>query len=347
MTSNAVKAVAVIVVVAALAWYLNDQGLIGGLNVSTGSGTSTQDLTPGSFTGLLDLNLSIFDVATQEVLDTTTHLDVNVYTKKNGVYSLTSVYGEELAGAIDTDVAISPEIKSVFLEITTDGNEATPGHYIDIATTESQGSVLGHQFLDLNNDGTRGIVFEVDVTGHKEGTGVQPAQQINIYMVDEGSLTMTALTDVTGLGGSGKVACRAKWSADMSASGDGEMVSRIRLVINATAGETGVFLSDSNIIVPLGPGPNSATEKIFLTDMDETQLSATSFQYDYDIGANFEDSRLWVSPLNGETDFEIPVELFLDMTFIVDESDVEFQLRTVDALNAFTTSTDSAFQCQD
>ena len=348
MISTAVKAVIALVVVGGLLFYLDSTGSIDlGLASTTSTTTTTPtNLTPGSFDGLLDVNVNIFDSATQELLDTTTELDINVYDRASSE-GLIGVYGEELAGAMDLDLAINPATPILYFEVLTDANEATPGHYIDIAKTEAQSKVLGHQFLDLNNDGTRGVIFEVDVTGHKETAGFMPQQTLTIYMIDEGNFAMTALADVTGLGDSGKVACRAKWSADMDNSGDGELISRIRLVINATAGETGVFLSDSNIIVPLGPAPNSATEKIFLSQMDETQLSATSFQYDYDIGSNFEDSRLWLSPLNGETDFEIPLELFLDMNQVTFESDVEINLRTVNAENAFTTATDSAFQCQD
>ena len=237
MISTGVKAVIALVAIGGLLLILDNNGTIDlGLgDVTSTTTTTTADLTPGSFSGLLDLNVVVFDTASQEVLDTDVEIDINVYTRdSNGNMQLVNVFPEVTAANMpaDEDVSISPEITTIFLESIV---ETAADYYFDIARIEAQPDVLGHTFDDLNKDGIRAVIFEVDVTGHAEGTGIQPTQQITYYMVDEGSLTITHLADITGLGDVGVAVCRPKWSADMDNDGDGEIVTRFRITANATA----------------------------------------------------------------------------------------------------------------
>jgi len=167
---------------------------------------------------------------------------------------------------------------------------------------------------------------------------VTPTQTVTISLIDEGSVTVDspANVDVTN---TGKQRCNIKWSADMDNSGDGEFVTRVRVTFNSTD-TTEWFVTDSNISWPTGSDPNSGKQKVFLTEFVETQLSST-FQYDWKIGVDYNDAKLLLSPNNGETDFEVPFELWVNMDSVTSGLEGTLEIQTINAQGAHTTSSDA------
>ena len=158
-------------------------------------------------------------------------------------------------------------------------------------------------------------------------------------MVDEGSLTLDSPADVA-LTQTGKQRCNIKWSVDMDNAGDGEAVSLLRMTFNSTD-TTEWYVNDSGIKFPTGGDPDSAKETIKLNLWDKSLLAST-YQYEYTFGAgDLNDSRLLIAPNNGETNFEIPFEVFVNMDAVDLALEATLLVQTVDATGSYTTTSDA------
>lgn len=241
----------------------------------------------------------------------------------------------DAAPAVST-LPITADISTVYAEIAIQSGQA---YYVDSDKTVATNSRVGNPlWLDLDSNNRKTYVFPVDVTGYTADPNTTPTQTINVALVDEGSIDVDSPADISTLG-QGKARCNIKWSADIDNSGDGEAVTRIRITVNNT--DTGMWYPlDSSITWPTGSLPNSGTTKIFLNEFDGTQLAST-YQYDYDIGdGDVNQAQLLISKLNGETNFEVPVELFTNFDADDEVLTITLELQTVNAQGAYTVNSD-------
>lgn len=265
-----------------------------------------------------------------------TELDIVLYRlNADGSYNrLTAPTSAEVGSATVTS---SPDLKTIYAEHSIASSQA---YYIDVSSTDDLNSRLAGapQWLDLNNDGRPTYVFPIDISGFPTNPATTPQFDFTVELVDEGSLTVDSPADVN-VTDTGKQRCNVKWSADMDNSGDGEVVTRIRGTFNSTDTNDWYTL-DTNISFPTGDDPNSAKQKIFLSEFTPTELSST-YRYDYMIGnGDVKEGQLLLSPLNGETNFEIPVELWVNMDSQT-ALQMTLEIQTVDSAGTQTTSSDA------
>ena len=207
---------------------------------------------------------------------------------------------------------IDESVSTVYAEVSIKSGQA---YYVDSAKTISSNARLGTpQWLDLSADGRKTYVFPVDVTGYNPDPNNTPTQTMTVFLIDEGSIDVDSPANIV-ISSDGRQRCNIKWSADMDNAGDGEAVWRIRITTNSTD-ITEWDANESNISWPTGRYPNSATDKIYLNEFVPTQLAST-YQYDYTFGnGDVNDAHFLISPKNGETNFEVPVEMWLNMDAI-------------------------------
>lgn len=265
-----------------------------------------------------------------------TELNIVLYRlNADGTYNrLTAPTSAEVGVATVTS---SPDLKTVYAEYSVASSQA---YYIDdssIANLNSR-SAGASQWLDLNNDGRPTYVFPIDITGFPANPATTPQFDFTVELIDEGSLTVDSPADVD-VTDTGKQRCNIKWSADMDNDGDGEVVTRIRMTFNSTD-TSDWYPLDTNISFPTGSDPNSAKQKIFLSEFTPTELAST-YRYDFMIGnGDVKEGQLLVSPLNGETNFEIPVELWVNMDSLTALQNT-LEIQTVDSAGTHTTSSDA------
>ena len=160
-----------------------------------------------------------------------------------------------------------------------------------------------------------------------------------MYLIDEGSITLDSPANVD-ITDTGKQRCNIKWSADMDNAGDGEAVTLLRLTMNSTD-TTEWYVNDSGIKFPTGTDPDSAKETIKLNQWANTPLTST-YQYEYEFGAgDLNDARMLVSPNNGETNYEIPMEIYVNMDSVTNGLEATLLVQTIDATGAYSTSSDA------
>lgn len=234
-------------------------------------------------------------------------------------------------------VTSSADLKTVYAEFSVASGQ---DYIVKPDSMTSNGRSAGaNQWLDLNNDGRPTWVSPIDITGFPTNPAITPAFNFYVELIDEGTFTLDspANVDVTD---TGKQRCNIKWSIDSSASGDGIAVSRIRMTWNSTT--TGEWYPlDTNISFPTGSDPNSPKQKIFLSEFVPTELAST-YRYDYVFGnGDVKDAHLLLSPLNGETNFEIPVEAWVNMDTVGTGAELTLAIQTVDVFGNTSETTDA------
>lgn len=256
-----------------------------------------------------------------------TELDIIFYRlNSDGSYNRLTVPTSAEVGL--ATLTSSPDLKTVYAEYTVASGQ---DYYINAGSVESLNpnrSAGAPQWLDLNNDGRPTYVFPIDITGFPSNPAITPQFDFTVELVDEGAFTLDSPTDVD-VTDTGKQRCNIKWSLDAGASGDGIAVTRIRMSMNSTT--TGEWYPlETNISFPTGSDPNSAKEKIYLSEFTPTELAST-YRYDYMFGnGDVKEAHMLLSPLNGETDFEIPVEYWVNMDTIATASELTLSIQTVD-----------------
>lgn len=265
-----------------------------------------------------------------------TELDIILYRlNSDGTYNRLTT-----PTAVETGVATvtsSPDLKTVYAEYSIATSQA---YYVNAGSIDNLNSRSAGvpQWLDLNNDGRPTYVFPIDITGFNSNPATTPQFDFTVELVDQGTFTVDSPADVD-VTDTGKQRCNIKWSVDAGASGDGIAVTRIRGTLNSTD-TSDWYPLDTNISFPTGTDPNSAKQKIFFSEFTPTELAST-YRYDYMIGnGDVKEAQLLLSPLNGETDFEIPVELWVNMDSLT-ALQMTLELQYVDAHGTHTTSSDA------
>lgn len=332
---STVKILLVLVVLGGLIFYLNDQGLLSQANITLPSG-QPQDGTQ-TFTGTLTQQLSFFNSADNTEYGEDTETDSVIYKKlSDGTYATLAVPDQTGTHPNTASVPIDSDTLTYYIE-----TEITSGQafYVDIEKTKASNPRIGTPFWDdLNANGRKTWVMPVDATGYNADPNTTPTQTATIFLIAEGSITVDSPADVD-ITDTGKQRCNVKWSADMGSSGQGEFVTRVRLTFNSTD-TTDWFTTDSNISFPTGSDPNSGKQKIFLTEFKETQLAST-FQYDWIVGTDYNDAKLLLSPNNGEQQFEIPFEIWVNMDSVASALQGTLEIQTINAQGAHTASSDA------
>lgn len=250
-----------------------------------------------------------------------TELDIIVYRlNSDGSFNRLGAPSQVEVGILA--VTSSPDLKTVYAEFSVATGQ---DYYVDASSVSllNSRSAGAPQWLDLNNDGRPTYVFPIDISGFPANPATTPQFDFVVELIDEGTFTIDSPADVS-VSATGKQRCNIKYSLDSTNSGDGIAVTRIRATLNETNTDMWYPL-DSNISFPTGMDPNSAKQKIFLNEFAETEL-ATTYRYDYKLGAgDLDDAQFLTSPLNGETDFEIPFELWVNMD-VIGASGIELTL---------------------
>lgn len=265
-----------------------------------------------------------------------TELDILLWKlNSDGTYSkITSVSSAEIGTATVTS---SKDLKTVYAEYSVASGQ---DYYVySPSASENDRSAGVPQWLDLNNDGRPTYVFPINIAGFPQNPGITPQFDFAVTLLDEGTFTLDspANVDVTD---TGKQRCSIKWSLDAGASGDAIAVTRVRFTFNSTT--TGEWYPlDTNISFPTGSDPNSPKQKIFLSEFTPTELAST-YRYDYMIGnGDVKEAHFLLSPLNGETNFEIPVEAYLNMDTVSLASQITLGIQTVDSFGNQAETTDA------
>lgn len=267
-----------------------------------------------------------------------TELDIILYRlNSDGSFNrLTTPTSAEIGLATVTS---SPDLKTIYAEFSIASGQ---DYYIDantVPTLNQDRSAGAPQWLDLNNDGRPTYVFPIDITGFPTNPAITPQFDFTVELVDEGTFTLDSPADVD-VTDTGKQRCNIKWSIDSTASGDGIAVTRIRGTFNSTATAEWDPLQ-TNISFPTGIDPNSAKQKIFFNEFIPTELAST-YRYDYVLGGgDISDAHLLQSPLNGETDFEIPVELWANMDVVGVGLELTLAIQTIDAHGNYSETSDA------
>lgn len=237
-------------------------------------------------------------------------------------------------------VTASPSVQTIWIQ-----TEVSSGqdYYLDVAAmkTANSGVLTGEpKWQDLDADGRNEWTFPVSVS-FPAGTDPAAAQRdFNIALLDEGSIALDSPTDIT-TSTTGKQKCSIKWSADMDNDGDGEVLTRLRLTINSTD-PNGWYPNDNNIKVPnTNPAnPDDAKKTLYLSEAMDLELAST-YRYDFDFGTgDVNEGLMLISPLNGEQEFEIPVEFWMNQD-VIDNTEVTLEAQTVDAFGVYTTDSDA------
>ena len=235
-------------------------------------------------------------------------------------------------------IDITSDLKTIYAEVEI---QSAADYYIDAdkVVRENTRAIGDPLWVDLQNDGRDSYAFPVDVTGYLANPNQTPAQTLRVFLIDEGSLVLDSPANVD-ITNTGKQRCNIKWSLDMDNAGDGEAVTLIRATFNATD-TTEWYVNDSGIKFPTGSDPDSAKETFKLNVFDKSLLAST-YQYEYIFGGgDLNDARMLISPNNGETNFEIPFELWVNMDSVTNALELTLLVQTVDATGAYTTTTDA------
>lgn len=305
------------------------------------------DAIPTMGTGEVE-NQQAIQVYSGDITHTTAYFDTedSTITYGDDTETATLIYKKvggdyiRLTGATSADppvstIAVNESILTVYLEASIQSGQA---YYVDASRAVTDNARVGNPlWLDLDKNNRKTYVFPIDVTGYNPDPNNTPTQSVQIALIDEGSIDVDSPAIFTGVS-TGKVRNNIKWSADLDNSGDGEIVTRIRITFNST--DTGQWYPlDSSISWPNGRFPDSGTTKIYLNEFDSTQLTST-FQYDWEIGGgDVNEGHLFVSPLNGEQEFEVPVEVYSNLVTNAGLQ-VTLEIQTVDAQGAYTVNSD-------
>lgn len=216
--------------------------------------------------------------------------------------------------------------------------------YIDTAATAlaNQGRLVdGPNWEDIDNDGRNEWTWTINIA-FPAGTDPDAAQiDFNVALLDEGSITVDSPVDVTGLATTGKQRCNVKWSLDMDNDGDGEVLTRLRVTLNSTD-PSAFYPNDSNIRVPAtNPAtPNDSTQVQYFSQAEDFEL-ASSYRYDFEFGdGDVNEGLMLLTQLNGEQEFEVPVEFWMDQDAI-DTATITLYAQTVNSAGVSTEVNDA------
>jgi hypothetical protein len=306
--------------------------------VDTATGNVDDSATIQTYVGDLTQRVSVFDSEDGTEYGEDTETDTIFY-KKTGTDSYQRLIAPDSTSTHPNSgtVDITSDLKTIYAEVHIQSGFAG---YVDANKIVDENSrvIASPDWADPNNDGRDTFIFPVDVTGYNSNPNQTPAQTLRVYLIDEGSLTMDSPADVT-VTSTGKQRCNIKWSLDMDNAGDGEAVTLLRATLNSTD-ITDWYVNDSGIKFPTGTDPDSAKETIKLNTWDDTLLAST-FQYEKTFGAgDLNDSKMLISPNNGETNFEIPFELYVNMDS-ANGVQVTLLAQTISANGTPTTTSDT------
>lgn len=267
-----------------------------------------------------------------------TEVDSIIYNPSTG-QRITAPTGSALPYTAQVTVSSSLQTVKIATEVA-----SGQAFYIDTAATALANSgrlVDGPNWEDIDNDGRNEWVWTINIA-FPAGTDPDAAQvDFNVALLDEGSITVDSPADVTGLATTGKQRCNIKWSLDMDNDGDGEVLTRLRITFNSTD-PSAFYPNDSNIRVPAtNPAtPNDATQVMYLSQAEDFEL-ASSYRYDFEFGdGDVNQGLMLLTQLNGETEFEVPVEFWMDQDTI-DATIVTLYAQTVNHAGVSTEVNDA------
>lgn len=263
-------------------------------------------------------------------------LDIIVYRlNSDGTYNRLTVPTNVEVGV--ATVTASPNLKTVYAEFSIASGQDYYVNPLSVAELNDR-DVGPPQFLDLNNDGRPTYVFPITIAGFPENSATTPQFDFTVELIDEATFTLDSPTDVD-ITDTGKQRCNIKWSFDSPTSGDGTAVVRLRATFNSTAIQW--FPLDSNVSFPTGSDPSSAKTKYFLQPGFVPQELASTFRYEKLFGSgDIIDAMLLLSPLNGETEFEVPFELWVNMDAVTSGLELTFEIQTIDVFGNTAESND-------
>jgi hypothetical protein len=268
-----------------------------------------------------------------------TEVDSIVYHPTTG-QRLTAPSGSSLP--YTATVTVSSTVQTVKI-----GSEVTSGqdYYIDVEATKlaNSGRLVGEpEWTDMDNDGRNEWVWTLNVA-FPAGTDPDAAQiDFQTALLDEGSIDVDSPVDID-VDTTGKQRCNIKWSIDLDNDGDGEVLTRLRITLNSTD-PSGWYVNDNNIRVPsTNPAaPNDATQTLYFSQAEDLELAST-YRYDFEFGDGDVNGGLMLySPLNGEQEFEMPVEFWINQD-VLDDSGITLEAQTVDAFGVYTTNSDTVW----
>lgn len=308
-------------------------------NVVPIGSTVDDSSTVQTYVGDLTQRVSVFDSEDGTEYGEDTETDTIFY-KKTGTDSYQRLVAPDSTSTHPNSgtVDITSDLKTIYAEVSI---QASADYYVDANKIIAENSrVIGNpDWADPNNNGRDTFIFPIDVTGYNSNPNQTPAQTLRVYLIDEGSITVDSPANVD-ITDTGKQRCNIKWSADMDNAGDGEAVTLLRLTMNSTD-TTEWYVNDSGIKFPTGTDPDSAKETIKLNQWANTPLAST-YQYEYEFGAgDLNDARMLVSPNNGETNYEIPMEIYVNMDSVTNGLEATLLVQTIDATGAYSTSSDA------
>lgn len=309
------KSIAVLAIIVGLGFVAWNQGWLDGANqgnLGVGSvptlGETTTVTGVQDYKGNLNLTIEAYDSldSTNSPIGGDDEIDTYCYEKVgDNVADWIELDRGSDADSEDMNIPVDG-ITEMWCEINIQGTSEV---YVDASKTVAKNNRID-TFIwdDADNDNDDTYIFRVNILDITPSTDGEAQMTLNVYLYDEETSDTIIDTDTTSKGSvaTGEVTNILDFNVDLDTSstgGDAKYLHSLRVRVNSTD-DTDWVESDSFVGFPDGT-------RIYLTDMDRTDLSSTiEYKYQFPDGNDYADAYLLTINKDASTEIDTP------MTFV-------------------------------
>ena len=315
-----------------------EQAQVANQGTNIGNGDDPNITKVQAYKGPVDVNHRASDsIATSTTYTDATNYVVNYYKMVNDIPVFIIASASNTA-ALDIEL----EDKTIWAEVHIPSGQ---DFYVDGKNIEASHVRVGDPVIcDYNNDNIDSYCFPLDVTGYTSDDE-NPGFTWFVRLYDEGSISVTAPSDVSALG-QGKVACSIDWEATLDAEGDAEYLTKVVLTLNQTESTDMWYQADSWLKV---------NGEKFTFDEDGLEGSDKASTYTYTLKLADDYLSQWQSKsdqgaqrmeylINGDNEFDFEAKIYTNFDANDEGIEATISLTTENAQGAVTAVT-NAVKC--